>query len=161
MGKSRIDRLIAKTLALAGQFPVMPVEEVRLSVAFAELPEPEQVVPRLLAELIDHDDMHPRRVGIHACRRIGLFQFPGLRDAIIRRLADDNAWVRYDAVWTVKDARYDGPDVRRLLGGLASGVHLSEDEERLRANPSNSELAARVLAWSTLDSLQAEQSSAS
>lgn len=149
----KIDGLIAQTFSLAEQSVVMPIEEVRLSVFFAQLPNPEQVVPRLIAEVIDHENMHIRRVGIHACRRIGLFQAPGLRDAIIRRLADENAWVRYDAVWTVQDAGYDGPDVRQILGELAAGVRLPEDEERLRDNPSDADLAARVRARAALDSL--------
>lgn len=155
MAKTTIDRLIAQTYALAGQFPVMPIEEIRLSVAFAELPNPEQVVPRLLTELVDHDDMHVRRVGIHACRRIGLFQASGLREAIMRRLSDSNHWVQYDAVWTVQDAGYDGPDVREFLGRLASGVQLPEDEQRLKENPSNAQLAAKVRARVALDSLLA------
>jgi hypothetical protein len=153
--KTKLDRLIAQTFALAEQFPVMPIEEIRLSVALAELPNPEQVVPRLLAELVDHEDMHVRRVGIHACRRIGRFQLPGVREAVLRRLADENAWVRYDAAWTAHEAGYDGPDVRQLLSALASGVRLPEDEERLRANPSDSELAARVRARQALDALLA------
>jgi hypothetical protein len=153
MAKAKIDRLIGKTYALADQFPIMPIEEIRLSVAFAELPNPQQVVRRLLADLVDHDDMHVRRVGINACRRIGLFQIPGLRDAIVRRLSDPAHWVQYDAVWTVQAAGYDGPDVRRLLGRLAAGVHLPEDEERLKAGPSNAELAARVRARVALDKL--------
>jgi hypothetical protein len=103
--KSKLDRLISRTYALAKKFPVMPVEEIRLSVALAELPNPEQVVPRLLTDLVDHVDMHARRVGIHACRRIRLFQFPGLREAIVRRLSDSNGWVRYDAVWARARAR--------------------------------------------------------
>src|SRR5262245_41699585 len=80
-----LDWLIAATVALADQFPVMPIEEIQLSVALAELPNPEQVVPRLLAELVDHEDMRVRRVGIHACRRIGRFQLPGVREAISSR----------------------------------------------------------------------------
>src|SRR4029453_7758970 len=98
---------------------------------------------------------HVRRVGIHACRRIGLFQLPGLREAILRRLADENAWGRDGAAGAAHEAGYDGPDVRELLGGLASGVHLAEDEERLRANPSDSDLAARVRARQALDALLA------
>jgi hypothetical protein len=153
--KTKLDRLIAQTFALAEQFPVMPIEEIRLSVALAELPNPDQVVPRLLAELVDHEDMHVRRVGIHACRRIGRFQLPGVREAVLRRLADENAWVRYDAAWTAHDAGYDGPDVREALGSLASGVRLPKDEERLRDNPSDSDLAARVRAQQALDALLA------
>jgi len=34
VAKAKIDRLIAQTFALAEQFPVMPIEEIRLSVAF-------------------------------------------------------------------------------------------------------------------------------
>lgn len=153
--KTKLDRLIAKTFALAEQNLFMPIEEIRLSVALAELPDPEQIVPRVLAELVDHEDMHVRRVGVHACRRIGRFQLPGVREAVLRRLADENAWVRYDAAWTAHDAGYDGPDVRELLDGLAAGIRLPEDEERLRSNPSNADLAARVRARQALDALLA------
>ncbi len=155
MVMAKIDRLIAQTYALAEQFPIMPVEEIRLSVAFAKLPKPKQVVLRLLTELFDHDNMHVRRVAINACRRIRLFEIPGLREAIIRKLRDPNHWVQYDAVWTVQDAGYDGPDVRKCLRALAAGVKLPKDEERLKTGPSNAELAARVRARVALDTLLA------
>jgi hypothetical protein len=155
MAKAKIDQLFAEVYALADQHGIMPIDMARLSGAFAKLPQREKVVARLLAELVTHDNSSLRRIGIHACRKIGRFQTTGLRDALLCKLSDPNPWVRYDAAWAVKDAGYDGKDVRDALAGLAADVKLPEDEQRLNANPSNGELAARVRARAALDSLLA------
>jgi hypothetical protein len=119
------------------------------------LPNPRKVVQRVLAELVDHDNPSLRRIGIHACRRIGVFQAPGLRAALLSKLSDSDAWVRYDAAWAVKDAGYDGKDVRDLLALLAGDAKLPEEEQRLQMRPGDAELAARVYARAALDRLVA------
>jgi HEAT repeats len=154
MAKSKRDRLFEQVLALADR-PVAPFDVARLSHAFAELPDPAKAVPRLIAELFDHRNADLRRIGIHACRRIGRFQSPGLRDALLHKFSDPDPWVRYDAAWAVKDAGYDGKDVRDALLVLAAGAKLPEDEQRLRENPSDARLAGQVQARQALDALLA------
>jgi hypothetical protein len=153
MAKAKIDRVFAEVYAVADQYPVMPIDVARLSGALAKCPKPEKVVARLLAELVDHENPSLRRIGIHACRKTGFFQAPGLREALLGKLSDPNPWVRYDAAWAIKDGAYDGKDVRESLAVLATDVKLPEDEERLKVNPSNAELAAKVRARAALDSL--------
>src|SRR5437763_983493 len=115
MAKSKADRIFAEIYAMADKGTIMPIDTARLSGALAACPHPERVVPRLLAELVNHDSPLIRRIGVHACRKIGRFQFPGLREALLLKLSDPNAWVRYDAAWAVHDAAYDGKDVRDSL----------------------------------------------
>lgn len=107
----------------------------------------------VLAELVEHANPSGRRIGIHACPRAKQFQAAGLREALLRRLADPDPWVRYDAAWTVREAGYDGLDIREALGVLAAGVTLSDDLQRLKADSHNAVLAARVRAKEALDAL--------
>jgi hypothetical protein len=153
--KAETDCVFAEVYGVADQYPVVPIKQARLSRLLAELPNPRKVVQRVLAELVDHDNPSLRRIGIHACRQIGLFQAPGLRSALLSKLSDPVAWVRYDAAWAVKDAGYDGKDVRDLLALLAGDAKLPEDEQRLQMRPSDAELAARVQARAALDCLVA------
>jgi hypothetical protein len=155
MAKSRIDLLFIQVYALADRTGIMPIDMARQSGAFAVLPQKEKVVARLLAELVDNDNASLRRIGIHACRKIGHFQVRGLRDALLAKLADPNPWVRYDAAWAVKDAGYDWKDVRDALAVLAADAKLPEDEQRLKENASNAQLAAKVMARVALDVLLA------
>src|SRR5262249_32553892 len=141
--------------SVAHHYPVAPIKQARLSRLLAELPNPRKVVQRVLAELADHDNPSMRRIGVHACRRIGVFQAPGVRAALLRKLSGPDAWVRYDAAWAVKDAGYDGKEVRDSLARLAGDVKLPEDEQRLATRPSDADLAARVRARVALDSLLA------
>ena len=155
MAKSKTERVFAEVFAVAELHPVQGIDMARLALALAGLPRQEQVVGRVLAELVEHTNPSRRRIGIHACRRAKRFQAAGLRDALVRRLADPDPWVRYDAAWTIHEAGYDGPDVRAALDELAAGVSLSRDRKRLTANPSNAELAGRVRAREALDALPA------
>jgi len=146
--------VFAKALEYAEHTPVAALHLAKLAIALAELPHKDRVVQRVLTELVEHPNPSGRRIGIHACRRAKRFQAVGLREALVRRLADENPWVRYDAAWTVHEAGYDGSDVREALGSLAAKVSLPRDKKRL-ANRSNPELAARVRAREALDALLA------
>jgi hypothetical protein len=147
--------VFAKALEYAEHTPIAGLHLAQLATALSGLPHKDRVVQRVLAELVEHPNPSGRRIGIHACRRIGRFQAVGLREALVRRLADGDPWVRYDAAWAIHDAGYDGPDVREALGVLASGVRLPADETRLRASPSDAVLAGRVRARQALDALLA------
>ena len=155
MAKSKEDQLFARVFAVADLHLVQGIDLARLSTALSELSGRDRVVARALAELVGHANPSRRRLGIHACRKIRRFEAPGLREALLGRLADEDPWVRYDAAWAVHEAGYDGKDVRDALGVLAQGVDLPDDRRRLAANPSNADLAARVRARDALDALLA------
>jgi hypothetical protein len=149
------DSLVTKSVELGNSFPIMPIDELRLAVAFSELPNQREVIARLVAELFDHENMHVRRIAIGACRRSGIFDVPLLREGLTRRLADTHAWVRYVAAWAILDARFDSEEIRNALIQLSAGVVLPEDEERACKNPSDAELQSRVKAKQALVALLA------
>jgi hypothetical protein len=159
MAKPTTTFVFGKALEYAEHKPIAGLHLAQLATALAELPNKNRVVLRVLAELVGHPNASGRRIGIHACRRAKRFDAAGLRDALIRCLDDSDPWVRYDAAWAIKDAGYDGPDVRTALALLASGIRLPEDETRLRANPSDAKLAAAVQARQSLDALLAGSAS--
>lgn len=144
--------LIRQTLAHADG--ILPIQMARLATEFAKAPRPERVVTAILRELFDHTSFHVRRVAVTACRHIREFQVPGLREALVKKLADPEWWVRYDAAWTIRDAGYDEADVRKALSRLAKGITLADAEAELQKS-SNPELHARVQARKTLDALEA------
>lgn len=149
----RFNRLAAKSVKLGNSFPIMPIDEIRLSVAFAKLPDQEEVVSRLIRELFSHENMHVRRIAINACRRSGAFGVSGLKEALAEKLSDPEAWVRYDAAWAIEDAQFDSPEIRKKLTMLAANIKLPEDELSKEKNPSNADLQARVQARKTLDTI--------
>lgn len=151
MAKPTTKYVFAKALEYAEHKPIAGMHLMQLANALAELPQKDRVTQRILLELVEHANASGRRIGIHACRLIERFQVEGLRESLIRRLADVDPWVHYDAAWAIKEAQYDGPDVREALRVLASGVSLSMDKKRLDTNSSNAELAARVQAKEALD----------
>nr|CAP48572.1 putative integron gene cassette protein [uncultured bacterium] len=152
---SRFNRLVRRSVALGNSFPIMPIDEIRLSVEFAELPNQPKVIDRLIRELFDHENMHVRRIAVNACRRSEHFDEPGLRDALVRRLSDEEAWVRYDAAWAIGDAGYDDAEIRNGLRAAAGDAKLPGDEERRAENPSDADLSAKVRALEVLDKLGA------
>ena len=151
---TRVDDLIRTALDHADR--LQPIQMARLATEFAKLPDPAAVVPLVLASLLAHPSADVRRVGLGACRRMGAFAAPGLKGAAIEKLADPDGWVRYDAVWLIRDAGYDGPDVREALGRAGRGVTLPKDAARAEKEPSNADLRARVDARQLLDALLAK-----
>lgn len=152
---SDFEELKNRSIALGKSFPIMPIDEVRLAVAFAELPDIEQAVERLVAELFDHPDMHVRRIAVNACRRSEAFDVPSLKEAFTRRLEDSSAWVRYDAAWAIHAAAYDSPRIRQLLAGIAGDAPLVQLQEQVSSDLGNAELQAQARARETLDALGA------
>jgi len=154
----RFSQLVKKSVRLGNSFPIMPIDEIRLAVAFAELPDQERVVPRLITELFEHENMHVRRIAINACRRSKNFHVPGLKEALTRRLNDPAAWVCYDAAWAILDGQYDSPEIQEILILLSEGVSLLDDKARLRQNPSDAALQAKVKAKETLNAIKSRKS---
>jgi hypothetical protein len=150
---SDFDRLKEECIEVGDSFPVMPIDEIRLSVDFAELPDQVQVVERLVRELFNYPNMHVQRIAINACRRSQQFGVRGLKEALTEKLSDSEPWVRYDAAWAIHDAKYDSPKIREELLKNAATVRLPEDELRLRGNPGNAELQSQVRARKALDAL--------
>lgn len=151
---TRFSRLVRKSVKLGNSFPIMPVDELRLSVAFTELPDQESVVSRLIAELFEHENMHVRRIAVNASRRSKHFQVTGLKEALTRKLSDTAAWVRYDAAWAILDAEFDSQEIREKLSQLSAGVLLPDDEARVSRNPNDAELQAKVKAKVALNAIQ-------
>lgn len=153
--RAAFDDLFRRAVELGESFPIMPIDEIRLGVAFAELPDKEYVVKRLVEELFDHPDLHVRRIAIQACRRAEAFDVAGLEEALARKLEDPAGWVRYDAAWTIHDAGYDSPRIRQRLGEIAGDAPLAELKERVSNDRGDSGLAAQARARETLDTLVA------
>jgi D-alanyl-D-alanine carboxypeptidase len=155
LNRYRFRRLVDKSVRLGNRPMIMPIEELRLAVAFAELPCREEVVTNLIGELFDHQNMHVRRIAVIACRKSGAFGVPGLKEALTRKLADPEGWVRYDAAWAILEAKYDSSEIRACLAALADGISLPADRERVRRNLGDADLQAKVRARETLDALLA------
>lgn len=145
--------LFRQTLAHAGG--MLPMQMARLATEFAQSPNPSMIVAQLLRELFDHESSHVRRVAVLSCQRIREFQVPGLQEALVRKLADPDWWVRYDAARTIREAGYDDDQVRKALTLLADEVKLPEAEAELQKR-SNAELSARVQARKALDALESK-----
>ena len=154
--QDRFDKLLTKSVTLSSSSAIMPIDEIRLSVAFARLPNQAEVIPRLMA-LFNHGNMHVRRIVINACRRAATFNVPGLREALTRKLSDPEAWVRYDAVWALQEAEYDSSEIRGCLDELSAGVVLPDDELRLSTRLGDAQLQARVRAKRALIALRARE----
>lgn len=137
---------------------VMPVEEIRLAVQLSELPDQPKIVARLMSEYFDHPNMHVRRIAINACRRSECFTVAGLDAALVRKLKDEEGWVRYDAAWAIGDAGFDGPMVRQALEVAAGDTKLPEDAVLREESRSDSDVAARVKAKEVLRCLEGANS---
>jgi hypothetical protein len=151
----KFDVLVSKSVELGNSFPIMPIEEIRLAVAFAELPNQEVVVSRLLHEIFHHENMHVRRIAVNACRRSNHFQVSGLKEALTTKLSDPEAWVCYDAAWAIFDAQFDSPEIRESLNKLADGISLSDGKALLQSNLGDAELQAKVKAKEVLTAILA------
>ncbi|HEU4670850.1 MAG TPA: hypothetical protein VFR91_09075 [Dyella sp.] len=154
---SDFNDLLSSCIDLGNSFPIMPIDEIRLAVAFTELPNQKEVVARLIRELFYHHNMHVRRIAVNACRRSQNFDVPGLQDALTEKLVDPEAWVRYDAARAIHDAKYDSPKIRDLLSQNAGIIDLHEGEPLLKGNPSNSELQSQIRSRKALNALLARE----
>lgn len=148
-----LEDLIRRAQGLARQDVVMPVEEVRLAAQLAELPDKGATLEALLTRLFDHENFHVRRVGVNAARRIGNFEHPGLMEALVRKVADPHAWVRYDAAWALKDSKSTRPDVIRALEVLSADLRMTP-AERKAVGTSDPALRARIMATEALEELR-------
>ncbi len=164
--KATATEVFAQVFALAENDNLADYQVANTARKLTDLPNRERVVVRSLKDLVEHEKPSRRRIGVTVCRVIGRFDVPGLREALLRRLADTNPWVRRDAVTAVGDAGYDGPEVRALLETLV-GDRKSLDKASselwmksdvygfisVGCNESNVGLWIRVLARQALDSL--------
>jgi transposase len=164
--KATATEAFALVFALAENDNLADYQVANYARKLTDLPNRERVVVRSLKDLVEHEKPSRRRIGVTVCRVIGRFAVPGLREALLRRLADENPWVRRDAVNAVSDAGYDGPEVRALLANLvgdreslekaSSELWMKSDVYGLISvgcNESNVGLWVRVLASHALDSL--------
>ncbi len=149
----RYRMLLFKMSRLANRNKLSGVEAIAFAGQFAELTASQEDAERLVADLFDHDNPQVRRIGLNAIRRSQRFTGPSLLPALLRRLADPEAWLRHDAVWVVQEAELDGAELRASLRRLAGGVQLPHDAVRARANPADAPLHAQVRARQALDTL--------
>jgi hypothetical protein len=149
---TKFDSIAEAAISLGNRSFILPLDELELAIAFANLPDIEIVVGRLIRELFDNSNMHVRRIAVNACRRSKAFASAGLEDALTRRLGDPEPWVRYDAAWAIQDAVYDSDEIRRMLAAAAVGWSPADDES-VRARPGDAEAQARVKARKALDAL--------
>ena len=147
-----LEELLTATRGLADRQVVMPIDEIRLAAQLAALPEPDKTIAAART-LFDHPNFHVRRVGINACRRIGRFDAPGLVDALVAKLRDPAAWVRYDAAWALADAKVDRPDIVAELERLADGAKVPTEAEWKTIPIGDAELRARLKAAEALQAL--------
>jgi hypothetical protein len=149
-----IAELIELTLAHSGG--LQPIQTARLATEFGKATDPQKAISEILKKLFDHKSFHVRRVAVRACGRIKAFDAPGLEGALVKKLSDPEGWVRYDAVWVIREAGYDSPKLRKALAKLAKGVTLPQDEKNAEERSSDSDLRARVDARKLLDALTAK-----
>lgn len=149
----RYRMLLFKASRLAAKNKMSNVEEVSLAGQFAELLESQDDADRLITDLVDNENAHLRRIGLHAIRRARRFGGRVLMPALLRRLADTEGWLRHDAVWIVQEAKLDGGELRAGLRRLAGNIQLPQDAVRARDNPGDANLQAAVRARQALDVL--------
>jgi HEAT repeat protein len=133
--KSTIDRLVEQAEALGAGGIVMPIDEIQLGFRLSEQPR-RSVLPRLLA-LAEHANMHARRVGLTAMRRMEAWDDERVFEAFLRGLGDPEGWVRYDAAWALGDS---GTRDRRAITALTKLA------KKALSNPPLSDGAARAAA---------------
>lgn len=146
------ETLANASIELGQRTVIMPIEEMQLASAFAELPDRVEVVTRLVRELFNNENMHVRRIAVNACRRAKAFEVAGLENALTERLNDPEPWVQYDAIWAIQDAGYDSPKIRARLAVIAENFN-SDDEAYLRRSPGDAVVQARVRAQRLLAAL--------
>ncbi|MBB6187695.1 hypothetical protein [Rhodanobacter sp. MP7CTX1] len=146
------ETLAHASIALGQRPVIMPIEEMQIASAFAELPDRVEVVTRLVHELFNNENMHVRRIAVNACRRAKTFEVAGLEHALTERLTDPEPWVRYDAIWAIQDAGYDSPEIRARLAAIVENS-TSDDEAYVRKSPNNAVVQARVRAQRLLAAL--------
>ncbi|XQM36785.1 HEAT repeat domain-containing protein [Cupriavidus sp. H19C3] len=149
----RYRMLLFKASRLAAKNKLSNVEEISLAGQFAELLESQEDADRLIEDLVDHENPHMRRIGLHAIRRARRFGGQALLPALLRRLVDPEAWLRHDAVWIVQEAKLDGGELRASLRRVAGNTRLPQDAIRARDNPGDGALQAAVRARQVLDVL--------
>ncbi len=142
----KLNRLVSKN-KLSG------VEEISLAGQFAEMIASQEEADRIVTDLVDHENPQVRRIGLAAIRRSRRFGGRLLMQALLRRLADVEGWLRHDAVWIVQEGELDGAELRAALRRVAGNTKLPQDAVRARANPADGPLHAAVRARQVLDVL--------
>ena|GEM_PF-5240892 len=168
--KPTTQEVFARVFDLTQRDHLSDFDVANIARKLTELPHRERVAKRSLKELVSHEKPSRRRVGITACRVIGRFGVPGLREALLQRLADTDRWVRHDAVLAVGAAGYDGSEVRELLENLVGDRDALKIAERglwiwqpnggvssVNCDESNVDVWTRVQARCALDSLLEKQ----
>lgn len=143
-----------RVLALARKTVLMPVEEIRLAVRVAELPRVRRSLGRIL-QWAAHPDFHVRRVALGALRRIGPWDDVRVLPVLLRCLADEAGWVRYDAAWALEVRGLAEAEVLTALKRLAGRTRAPRtDEEDLALDIDDADLMARVQAAKSLRTLK-------
>jgi HEAT repeat protein len=153
---TKFNKLVSEAIDILDADFVMPIDEIRLGNAFAELPKPEEVARKLILTLFQHDNFHVRRVAVQAWRRIAIQNVNGLRDDLLQALKDPEDWVKYDAAWAIREIGYQDKETLNLLSVVADGAIYPDDEEELKSELSNSKNLARLKAAQAIFELNKE-----
>ncbi len=148
------DRLMNKAVALGNQRLIMPIDLFDIANEMSELKNQDLVVRRLISEGIGHESAQVRRIAIHACLRSKRYTVPGLKEAIAERLRDKNAWVRYDAAWLVKDAKYFSSAIVASLESMTKDISYEQAKSRQSKNPGDFDASSALQAYETLLAIQ-------
>jgi len=145
--------LLFRMSRLTGRGRMTAVDEIALAGQLAEMMHRPHVTERVVDELMGHEHPQVRRIAMNAVRRARCFDYPGLPVALLRRLADQEPWLRHDAAWVIAEGGFDGAELRAALRRLAGGLQLPRDAERARSFPNDAPLQAQVRARQALDAL--------
>lgn len=149
----RYRMLMFKLNRLVGKNRLTGAEEISLAGQFAEMITSQEEGDRIIADLVDHENPQVRRIGLAAIRRSHRFGGQTLMQALLRRLADVEGWLRHDAVWIAQEGQLDSAELRAALRRVAGNVRLPQDAVRARDNPADGPLHAAVRARHVLDAL--------
>lgn len=115
----RYRMLMFKLNRLVGKNRLTGAEEISLAGQFAEMITSQEEVDRIIADLVDHENPQVRRIGLAAIRRSHRFGGQTLMQALLRRLADVEGWLRHDAVWIAQEGQLDSAELRAALRRVA------------------------------------------
>jgi hypothetical protein len=147
--ESGYEDLIDRCIALGAEPVAMPADIFALARDFADRPNPELTLAILESTVVDDESRFVRRVAQTAIR------FVGRRDSenadvhamVMRGLEDEDAWVRYDAVWAGQVLGFSDAGFRDRVAEIADGMEAPPADARAQGAEENARLrAARLLA---------------
>ncbi|WP_182083970.1 hypothetical protein [Aureimonas sp. ME7] len=147
--ESGYEDLLDRALELGLQPVAMPADIFALARDFADRPDKDLTLAILESTILSDESPFVRRVAQTAIR---FMEQPASDSAdvhamVMRGLADDSAWVRYDAVWAGDKLGFADAPFRERLEAIADGLAAPPEDARPEGAEENARFrAARLLA---------------